>query len=75
MKGITINGEGLSIYIERELIKEIKEVYLEEGKVSIYRNPMQRKNWSPYRVRNSKVRIMVINPVEKIKETTNEPHR
>lgn len=55
MKGITINGENVSIYIERELIKEIREVYLEENKVSIYRNP-GKSNWSPYRVRNSKVR-------------------
>lgn len=64
-QGITINGEGMEVYIEREVLKEIKEVFLSENKVSLYHSPQKGKGgWSPYRGRASKVRAITL-PEEK----------
>jgi hypothetical protein len=60
MKGITFNNVDISIYIEKEILRDISEVYISENKVSIYHNPRKVNNWSPYRGKASKVRKVEI---------------
>jgi|WetSurSiteA1Bulk_404760.scaffolds.fasta_scaffold70067_1 hypothetical protein len=56
MDGITINGENINIFLHKEDIKEVMEELKGEGKVNIYRAPRKSKNWTPNKLRSSKVR-------------------
>ncbi len=56
MKGITVNGRDLGVFITMEMAREIDDFIKKENRVAIYHAPVKSKNWSPYYCKSSKVR-------------------